>query len=117
MVEYCDKDQYYMGILIKPGTLLKTAPQFRKLISGESPMLMECRYRKGPQAENRLRTGFSDGDGGIRTHVPRRANAFRVRPVMTTSIRLLNIGYTGCGYPSDTHSFIIISELPVKGNP
>ena len=34
-------------------------------------------------------TGFSDsGDGGIRTRVPRRANAFRVRPVMTTSIRL-----------------------------
>ena len=33
--------------------------------------------------------GFLDGgDGGIRTHVPRKANAFRVRPVMTTSIRL-----------------------------
>ena len=31
---------------------------------------------------------FFDGDGGIRTLVPRRANAFRVRPVMTTSIRL-----------------------------
>ncbi len=28
------------------------------------------------------------GVGGIRTLVPRRANAFRVRPVMTTSIRL-----------------------------
>ena len=28
------------------------------------------------------------GDGGIRTHVPVKANAFRVRPVMTTSIRL-----------------------------
>ena len=28
------------------------------------------------------------GDDGIRTHVPRRANAFRVRPVMTTSIHL-----------------------------
>ena len=28
------------------------------------------------------------GDGGIRTHEPVRANAFRVRPVMTTSIRL-----------------------------
>ena len=27
-------------------------------------------------------------DGGIRTLVPRRANAFRVRPVMTASIRL-----------------------------
>ena len=32
---------------------------------------------------------LSNGDGGIRTRVPRRANAFRVRPVMTTSIRLL----------------------------
>ena len=28
------------------------------------------------------------GDGGIRTLEPRRANAFRVRPVMTTSIHL-----------------------------
>ena len=31
---------------------------------------------------------FCGGDGEIRTHVPVRANAFRVRPVMTTSIRL-----------------------------
>ncbi len=31
---------------------------------------------------------FIHADGGIRTLVPRRANAFRVRPVMTTSIRL-----------------------------
>ena len=30
----------------------------------------------------------ASGDGGIRTLVPRRANAFRVRPVMTASIRL-----------------------------
>lgn len=28
--------------------------------------------------ETRLRTIISDGDGGIRTLVPRRANAFRV---------------------------------------
>ena len=28
------------------------------------------------------------GEGGIRTHVPFPANAFRVRPVMTTSIPL-----------------------------
>ncbi len=38
-------------------------------------------------------TGFlleKSGDGGIRTLVPRRANAFRVRPVMTASIRLHN---------------------------
>lgn len=32
--------------------------------------------------------GSFRGDGGIRTLVPRRANAFRVRPVMTASIRL-----------------------------
>ena len=31
---------------------------------------------------------FYSGDGGIRTLVPRKANAFRVRPVMTTSIHL-----------------------------
>ena len=36
-------------------------------------------------------SAFCSGDGGIRTRVPRRANAFRVRPVMTTSIRLHNI--------------------------
>ena len=28
------------------------------------------------------------GEGGIRTHVPVKANAFRVRPVMTASILL-----------------------------
>ncbi len=50
------------------------------------------------------------GDGGIRTHVPRRANAFRVRPVMTTSIRL-HIKAV------DIHSFIIITELKEKENP
>ncbi len=32
--------------------------------------------------------GFTSGVGGIRTLEPRRANAFRVRPVMTTSIQL-----------------------------
>ncbi len=31
---------------------------------------------------------FFGGEGGIRTHVPRRATAFRVRLVMTTSILL-----------------------------
>ena len=34
------------------------------------------------------------GDGGIRTREPRRANAFRVRPVMTTSIRLQYVSNT-----------------------
>ena len=38
-----------------------------------------------------VKTDFRSADGGIRTLVPRRANAFRVRPVMTTSIRLLNV--------------------------
>ena len=33
-------------------------------------------------------TALVSGDGGIRTLVPRRANAFRVRPVMTTWIHL-----------------------------
>ena len=35
------------------------------------------------------------GEGGIRTHVPVKANAFRVRPVMTTSIllQILNFLY------------------------
>ncbi len=37
------------------------------------------------------KTRTFSGDGGIRTRVPRRANAFRVRPVMTTSIRLHKI--------------------------
>ena len=35
--------------------------------------------------QTRIDTG---GEGGIRTHVPVKANAFRVRPVMTTSILL-----------------------------
>ena len=34
---------------------------------------------------------YFGGEGGIRTHVPVKANAFRVRPVMTASI-LLRIG-------------------------
>ena len=34
-------------------------------------------------------TGFIGGEGGIRTHVPLRTTAFRVRLVMTTSILLL----------------------------
>lgn len=37
---------------------------------------------------NRMVSGFlDDGSGGIRTHVPLRTTAFRVRLVMTTSIR------------------------------
>ncbi len=37
--------------------------------------------------EHRI-TVLSGGEGGIRTHVPVKANAFRVRPVMTASILL-----------------------------
>ena len=44
--------------------------------------------KKSANGKNRLQTEFFGGDGGIRTHEPVRANAFRVRPVMTTSIRL-----------------------------
>ena len=33
-------------------------------------------------------SSIDGGEGGIRTHVPVKANAFRVRPVMTTSISL-----------------------------
>ena len=40
--------------------------------------------------KSRFPSFHKSGDGGIRTLVPRRANAFRVRPVMTTSIRLHN---------------------------
>ena len=47
------------------------------------------RHRKTRQNQCYDSAGFYDsGDGGIRTRVPRRANAFRVRPVMTASIRL-----------------------------
>ena len=38
-----------------------------------------------------LHTLFLYGDGGIRTLVARRPNAFRVRPVMTASIRLQSL--------------------------
>ena len=38
--------------------------------------------------EELLKAPPKRADGGIRTLVPRRANAFRVRPVMTASIRL-----------------------------
>ena len=42
------------------------------------------RYKKAPANAS----AFSGGDGEIRTLVPVKANAFRVRPVMTASIRL-----------------------------
>ena len=43
----------------------------------------------GPQFLKKIRS--FGGDGEIRTLEPFQANAFRVRPVMTTSIRLLDI--------------------------
>lgn len=51
--------------------------------SSITPTGADCGYRA--PLTPRL---HGSGDGGIRTLVPRRANAFRVRPVMTTSIRL-----------------------------
>ena len=48
------------------------------------------RFRAKKQNRNfvsKLRFSFG-GEGGIRTHVPVKANAFRVRPVMTASILL-----------------------------
>ena len=59
--------------------------------------------------------GFYDqprksGDGGIRTLVPRRANAFRVRPVMTTSIQLHMI------FSALTDIFLIIAFLLEKSS-
>ena len=62
---------------------------------------------------------FFDGDGGIRTLVPRRANAFRVRPVMTTSIRLHSLwlqkhaAVTSLNF----HSLFIISDFVIKEKP
>ncbi len=47
---------------------------------------MNNKKRKIPSCDRIFPFG---GDGEIRTLVPERANAFRVRPVMTTSIRLL----------------------------
>lgn len=44
--------------------------------------------RKTKKPANSLVAGFlHSGSGGIRTHVPLRTTAFRVRLVMTTSIR------------------------------
>ena len=45
----------------------------------------------------------ASGDGGIRTLVPRRVNAFRVRPVMTASIRL-HLYYFGAGHPNGSRA-------------
>lgn len=50
-------------------------------------MAKKCKKKKHEYKINRVSV-LKSGDGGIRTLVPRRANAFRVRPVMTTSIRL-----------------------------
>ena len=53
---------------------------------------------------------WKSGDGGIRTLVPRRANAFRVRPVMTTSIQLHMI------FSALTDIFLIIAFLLEKSS-
>ena len=64
-------------------------------------MMSSFRANQGRFGQNKVRLGQSKcgfanlqtrintgGEGGIRTHVPVKANAFRVRPVMTTSILL-----------------------------
>ena len=50
------------------------------------PKVSTAKNNTNPFSEFVLFT--NGGDGEIRTHVPVRANAFRVRPVMTASIRL-----------------------------
>ena len=50
------------------------------------------------------------GEGGIRTHVPLRATAFRVRLVMTTSI-LLQIRFANRYTPFTNHRNIISYSL------
>ena len=56
------------------------------IIPGTRSGWCDCGKQKKPPDKRLL-----SGDGGIRTLVPRRANAFRVRPVMTTSIQLQNV--------------------------
>ena len=49
----------------------------------------KARFRQSKCGLTNLQTRKNTGgEGGIRTHVPVKANAFRVRPVMTTSILL-----------------------------
>ena len=56
-----------------------------------------------------------DGVGGIRTLVPRRANAFRVRPVMTASIRLQNARtFSGIFLPLSTNNTLPFSVFSVN---
>ena len=71
------------------------------IIPGTRSGWCDCGKQKKPPDKRLL-----SGDGGIRTLVPRRANAFRVRPVMTTSIRLHE---ELCMI--SIHSFYIITEL------
>ena len=58
--------------------------------NGLNPVCMICYKERAVvwAVLSALTTALISGDGGIRTLVPRRANAFRVRPVMTTSIHL-----------------------------
>ena len=74
---------------------LKKVPQTHGLFLSKqkSPVKMQLSKRSHVSATQNKKasakaSAFYSGDGGIRTRVPRRANAFRVRPVMTTSIHL-----------------------------
>ena len=59
-------------------------------LAGSNPLVFSNSTKENPECCKQLRDFLlhSGGDDGIRTHEPRRANAFRVRPVMTTSIHL-----------------------------
>ena len=64
-------------------TVHRTVELHARALSGSNPFLCLRQNKTAPSAL--LCFG---GDGGIRTHVPLRTTAFRVRLVMTTSIRL-----------------------------
>ena len=92
-------------------TLTESGQAIADMIYERHTLLSSWLERLGvdPQvADSRLH--FSNGDGGIRTLVPRRANAFRVRPVMTTSIQLHMI------FSALTDIFLIIAFLLEKSS-
>ena len=68
-------------------TVHRTVSLHGRALSGSNPFDHYNQKRNGPMPIPFL----IGGDGGIRTHVPRRTTAFRVRLVMTTSIRLLSV--------------------------
>ncbi len=65
--------------------LLKT---IHRIVLPASPSERFESLRAQTKTRHRMVSRFVRADGGIRTLVTRRSNAFRVRPVMTASIRL-----------------------------